>query len=92
MNNVHALEIDVRRYYTPRELERLSGVPARTIRHATDLPRLRVDAWNRVNGADFVQWLERRKVAPALPTREAEIRERARAAARADSALRPTGS
>jgi hypothetical protein len=68
--------IDVRKHYTPRQLEQLSGVPARVIRQARDLPRLHVDAWNRINGGDFIEWLRENRTLPQPPNRENAIRER----------------
>ena len=68
--------LDPRRHYTPNQLAQLSGLPARTIRQARDLPRLHVDAWNRINGADFLGWLAARRTLPQVPNRERVIRER----------------
>lgn len=79
-------DIDPRRYYTPAVLERPSGIPRRTIRLAPDLPRLRVDGWNRINGGDFLAWLESRKVGPDTPPREAAILARVAAAVRREQA------
>lgn len=79
------------RAYRATEIADLVGVDVRTVRRALQtgaLPRVRLDHWLRAWGADVTAWMAAIRAAEPTPSREDEVRERARAAARADASLR----
>jgi excisionase family DNA binding protein len=84
--------VEPKRYFTPRELARITGVSAVKIRRAIRGGELRAatfgsKTWRRVSLLDFEEWRERTTFVPPVSPTDARAAELADAALRREATL-----